>query len=315
MVLAAGASAIVVGWLARLVVPPTRRLAGRVRPYAAPARAGLGRGADVRAVAGGDPLTIGGPAVWQVLRPLLEAVAGAVGRLLGRGDDDHTLRRLRQAGLLGDVPEERRVQELRLQQVARALGYGALGLLAGVSLGLTGAAVVSLGALGAAVGPLRLQGRIDRRIEARRTRLRMELYTVNQLLAMHVRVGGGVVQAMRRIVSRGEGELVGELREILVAHESGVPLRDAFRHAAERTAEPFAARTYRLLATGAELGTDLADALLAHSEDVHEARREAMKRAATRRRAAMLVPIIAVLAPVMLLFVAAPLPSIVLGVH
>jgi hypothetical protein len=35
--------------------------------------------------------------------------------------------------------------------------------------------------------------------------------------------------------------------------------------------------------------------------------------AATRRGAAMLVPIIAILAPVMLLFVAAPLPALVLG--
>lgn len=38
-----------------------------------------------------------------------------------------------------------------------------------------------------------------------------------------------------------------------------------------------------------------------------------MRRAATKRRAAMLIPIIAILAPVMLLFVAAPLPSLVFG--
>ena len=51
------------------------------------------------------------------------------------------------------------------------------------------------------------------------------------------------------------------------------------------------------------------------SEDLRDARRDEMRRTATKRRAAMLVPTIAVLAPIMLLFVAAPLPSIVFGHH
>jgi hypothetical protein len=38
-----------------------------------------------------------------------------------------------------------------------------------------------------------------------------------------------------------------------------------------------------------------------------------MRRSATRRRAAMLVPIIGILAPVMLLFVGAPLPQVIFG--
>ena len=49
------------------------------------------------------------------------------------------------------------------------------------------------------------------------------------------------------------------------------------------------------------------------SEDLRDARREEIRQTATKRRAAMLVPTIAVLAPVMLLFIAAPLPSIVFG--
>ena len=38
-----------------------------------------------------------------------------------------------------------------------------------------------------------------------------------------------------------------------------------------------------------------------------------IKRSATKRRAAMLVPTIAVLAPVLILFVAAPLPFVITG--
>ena len=88
---------------------------------------------------------------------------------------------------------------------------------------------------------------------------------------------------------------------------------DAFRRAAENTPEPSAARTYHLLAASSERGADLGRALLALSEDVRDARREQMHKDAVRRRAAMLVPTIAILAPIMLLFIAAPLPSIVLG--
>jgi pilus assembly protein TadC len=68
-----------------------------------------------------------------------------------------------------------------------------------------------------------------------------------------------------------------------------------------------------LLAAAEERGADLAPALLALADDVREERRDDFKRASTKRRAALLVPIIAVLAPVMLLFVGAPLPSLVLG--
>ena len=64
---------------------------------------------------------------------------------------------------------------------------------------------------------------------------------------------------------------------------------------------------------GVERGVDLAGGLLALSEDLREARREQLHKDAVRRRAAMLVPTIGILAPIMLLFIAAPLPSIVLG--
>ena len=90
---------------------------------------------------------------------------------------------------------------------------------------------------------------------------------------------------------------------------------EAFRRAAELTPEPSAARTYQLLAAGVERGVDLGGGLLALSSDIRDARREQMHKDAVRRRAAMLVPTIAILAPIMLLFIAAPLPSIVLGHH
>ena len=114
-------------------------------------------------------------------------------------------------------------------------------------------------------------------------------------------------------VKNAEGEVVTELRDALQVHKAGTRASAAFRRIADLTPEPYCARTYGLLAIAEDRGADLADALLSLSEDVREARREAIRRSATKRRAAMLIPTIAILAPVMLLFVGAPLPSLLLG--
>jgi tight adherence protein C len=297
---------------ARLVVAPTPPLAGRVRPYTVPSRAALGRSADVLAVAEPGPV-LSGSTIARLLSPLVESLARRLGGVLDRTGDEVLLLRLRQAGMLRDVPEERRVQECRVRQLSSAAawtgGFGAFGL---VVVGSAAAALV-FAALGFVAGVGRWRGRIDAAITDRRTQMRIELYTINQLLAMHARVGGGVVQAIQRIVDRGHGAVVEELAEVLRLHRGGRRIVDALEHAARVTPEPNAARTYKLLANGVEYGADLAEALRALSEDIRRQRAEALRRAATKRRAAMLVPIIAVLAPVMLLFIAAPLPSIVLG--
>ena len=96
-------------------------------------------------------------------------------------------------------------------------------------------------------------------------------------------------------------------------HRSGIGAADAFRRLAETTPESHCARTYKLLASAEEMGVDLTEGLRALADEARRARREALRRSATRRRSAMLIPTIAILAPVMLLFVAAPLPQLVLG--
>jgi len=311
-VLAVVASAVVAAGTAGAVVRPTPRLGPRLRPYTAAARSALGRGADPAAIAEPGPVLSG-----NVLRRLLEPVVGRAARRLGsvldRDGDERLGLRLAQAGLLIDVPASRRVQEYRVRQLTRGLAqaaaFGTVALAAGRGAGPVLGALV----LGGVAGVARLRGRVDRAIDGRRAAMRMELYTVNQLLALHVRVGGGVAAAVQHVVERGSGAVVGELAEVLRSHRSGRRLGEALLGAATTTPEPHAARTYRLLAHGTELGSDLAEGLRLLSEDLRVQRVESLKRAATRRRAAMLVPIIAVLAPVMLLFVAAPLPSIVFG--
>lgn len=309
--LAAVSTAVAVAAFTRVIAPPTARLAPRLRPYTQATRSSLGHGVDALAWTPGGLLT--GGSLQRLVGPIVAGLAHGLGRLVDRASDETLLIRLHQAGLLGEIPESRRPQEYRIRQLGSAViwsvGLGA----AGLAMADTAGAVLTAALLGFVFGVTRWRAKIDRGIQDRRLRLCVELYTVNQLLAMHVRVGGGVVQALQHIVERGSGAVVSDLSDVLLAHRSGRRIGEALEHAAAVTPEPHAARTYRLLATGAELGADLGEGLRALSEDIRSQRLEALKRTATRRRAAMLVPIIAILAPVMLLFIAAPLPSIVLG--
>ena len=132
---------------------------------------------------------------------------------------------------------------------------------------------------------------------------------MNQLLAMHVRTGAGPVQATQRIVDRGAGVVVEELRtraRVDAQRRRPSPTRSDApprshpsppRHARTSCSQP-----------GPSAASTSPTACARLSEDLRDARREEIRKTATKRRAAMLVPTIAVLAPVMLLFIAAPLP-------
>lgn len=311
-VLGALAGGVAIAALASIIVRPTRRLAPRLRPYTLVARTTLGRSPDVLGVAR-PSMVLGGSTLRRLFGPILLAVGERFGSLLDGSSEEAMRLKVKQSGLYSEVADADQLAEYRLRQ----LGTGALGALAGMAVGIIlnrGVVfMLSMVFLGGFVFAARARGSLDRAIEERQQRMRIEIYTVNQLLAMRVRVGGGVVQAVQQMVLRGHGAVIDELREAMRLIRNGLPASETFDRIARNTPEPHCARTYALLGAAEERGADLGQALLALSEDVREARREAMKRTATKRRAAMLIPTIAILAPVLLLFVAAPLPDIVFG--
>jgi len=300
MLLAAAFTGLAAGLVLRWAVPPPRRLRGRVEPYLSPSLTRLNGPGD------------SGP-FRSIFGPIVRDIAEAVGRILDRGGSGVTLLKLRQAGWYPGRSEAEMLSGFRMAQLRTFVVWIVGALVSGHAIGATLPVRLTLLALGLVVGSTRIRGRLDRAIESRRETMKVEIYTVNQLLAMRVRAGGGVVQAVKATIDRGSGEVVSELEEALRLHRSGWRGPDAFRRIAELTPEPFCSRTYRLLASAEERGADLAGALLSLSEDVRETRREAIKRTATKRRAAMLVPTIAILAPVLILFVAAPLPYLITG--
>ncbi|MDX2344748.1 MAG: type II secretion system F family protein [Acidimicrobiia bacterium] len=300
--------AVSVAWV---VIRPYRSLAGRVRPYSTVARVRLTRSADVRGVAHDSP-AFGDATLRRLFGPIFDRLVASFGRLVATSNTARLTLRLRQAGLYPDLPEAERVQEFRVRSLARSLGwaagFGALGLVTSGPLSM-----VLFAGLGFVYGVLNARARIDKAVTERSERMRGELYTINQLIAMRTRVGGGVIDAIRHVVIRGNGILVDELAEVLRLHESGIPLTVALNRASDLTPEPEAARTYGVLATAQDRGADLGEALLDLSKDLRSARREELQRDASKKRLLMVIPIVVILAPIVLLFIAGPIPQIIFG--
>ena len=143
--------------------------------------------------------------------------------------------------------------------------------------------------------------------------MRIEVATIAQVLAVYARTGHGPVEAVREVTRRGRGEIVGELRQALTWIAGGTEPRRAYEQLAEHTPEPAAARLYRILGSAARSGGDIARALSAVADDVRAERSEEVARSAIRRRNAMLIPMVVLVAPVMLLFVGAALPHVIFG--
>lgn len=306
LALSAGATVSATAWV---FLRPPRRIRRRVTPYVQVVRTRLLRGADPETY-----LAISkSPArLLDVFEPILDRLSRLHGRVLGPRDEEQLSLRLRQSGLYPGMDAADRLRAFRNRALATAGATGAgMGLVGWQSQGAVGMAVYATA--GFLLGSFIAKGRVDRAVAARQRRIRSELYTVNQILAMRARAGGGVGDALRHVAQRGQGAIVSEIQEVLRLVRTGTPITDALRGAAASTSEPEAARLYHSLAITQERGVDLADSLLALSRDLRVARRdEAVTKAATRRVAAV-IPIVVILAPIAIAFLAAPLPSLIFG--
>lgn len=307
VVCAALGAALAAAGIVGMVVRPTRRLGPLVQPYAQLARSRLGRSADMSALVGIDtPAT----AIGRVLGPLVRSGAERLSTLVDACSEEELGRRLKQAGFT-DVD----AQHYRMRQLAWSVG----GALTGVALGLVqpgmprAAGVLCLGGAGLFYGAVRWRSRVARAIEARRERMRVDLYTVAQLLAVMIRTGYGPVGAIREVVQRGRGPVIEELDEALNWVEGGRPESEALEQLALETAEPLAARLYRVIAAGIQAGGDLAQSLRAVADDLRSERREEVDRKATVRQLRMMLATVVFMAPVVFVFMVPPLRSIVFG--
>lgn len=286
--LGVGGAALVLSAAPRLRRPA---LARRLTPYLGalgPRRSALLHGAP-------------GPAgILGALRPLAEAMGSRLPRMLG-DDGRDVAERLAAAGSPLDT------SAFRAEQATWALA----GLAAGVGLALVVtaagrppapvAALVVCGAFGAAGAAARDRA-LTRAVGRRRARARAELPTLVDLVCLAVTAGESLRGALDLVATSGTGPLCVELRIALRQARAGQPLSDALVQRARIIGlAPFDRFVAAVLASQ-ERGMPLADALRAMAFDTREAEKRNVLEAAGRKQVAMLVPVIALVLPIAVVF-------------
>lgn len=287
---------------ARAAIRQPKPLASRVEPYTIVARSRLGTTVPETQA---TPLP-GRSSVVLVFGPLVRTLADGLAKLVDASASSSAELRLGQAGLTLTV------EQYRTRQLAYAAGALAGGAFLGLLLGGSTRTVVLLAVAAALWGATRWRARVERLIKQRRERMRAELYTICQLIAVYIRTGDTPAGAIDRLVRRAHGEVVRELTSAAAQIRSGSEPRGVFQQLTASTPEPTAARLYRLLSSSWTAGGD-ADALLALGEDLRSSRREDLTRTMAKRQTAMALPLVMVIGPILILFVAAAIPHIVFG--
>ena len=296
--LLAGAS---VGLTAFKLAPPRRYITRRFAAYTEISRARLG----------GEVGSFTQPALYteataRILGPLAGGVTAAVTRVLGlTGGQDLDLR-LRQAGFPMSAASYRRLHVR--WAVAAPIGLGAVGLFT-----RSGLLTALFFAAGLVVGIRRTPDRLRSAVVRRSARMRSDLPTVAAMLSPKIENRKSLMTAVAEVVAEGSGPVIADLSRALNLVSAGYGDAAAFNLLAVETPEETAARFYRFLAAATRGGIDLPRALLDHADAMRQQRREEVERSAARRQMSMVLPDLIFMAPVLLLFLLAPVPRLLFG--
>ncbi len=280
-----------------LGLPRHRRvgLADRVLPYVRDTATPAALGPMRPQRRGAAPIMVIGATVIAPLARGVERVLGGAGSVR---------RRLLRAGHAPDV------DRFRAEQVV----WGAIGAAAALAIGLVGFATGSgnvllavSGVLGAAAfGVLARDWWLSHQARRREERMLLEFPTIAELLALSVSAGEGAIAALERVTRLSHGELADELRRCLADARAGANLPTALAGLADRSGLPSLTRFVDGIIVAVQRGTPLAEVLRAQAQDVREAGRRAVMEEAGRREILMMVPVVFLILPITVVFVAFP---------
>jgi tight adherence protein C len=199
------------------------------------------------------------------------------------------------------------VRDFRMSEVSWGIGGLAAGLASCALLAAGGRAISPVAALVmalvfAAGSVLWRERALDRAVAARRAAMLAEFPTTVDLVCLAVTAGESLRGALDIVARTGGGPLAFELRAVLRAARAGEPLADALGVAARRIdLAPFD-RFVDAVVAAQQRGLPLADALHALAGDVRESRKRDVLEAAGRKQVAMLIPVVALVLPVAVVF-------------
>jgi tight adherence protein C len=242
------------------------------------------------------------PRAERWLGPRLPSAVRMVGRFGSEPSD--LASRLRRAGA------SLTVEQFRAEQVVWGIG----GLAAGIGLGFglaasRGTSPLALAVLAvstAASGVAAREYALGRAVARREAGILAELPTIAEMLALAVNAGEGIGGALDRVGRIAAGSLADELRAMVGAAKSGVPLGEALRELADATRVAELRRFADGIAIAVERGTPLADLLHSQANDIREAGRRRLMEEGGKREIAMMIPVVFLILPVTVIFAVFP---------
>jgi tight adherence protein C len=249
---------------------------------------------------------VAGEAMRRVLGPLGAAALSLLGRVVRFGQQRDIELAIRRAGMDMDLATYRR--EYLRWLLGAPIALGLLGVLTGRA-----SYVVGFFLAGLVVGARRLPERLRARTRRRCERMRSDLPTVVSVLALKIDNNKTLSVAVNDLVRQGSGPVIKDLDRALHLVNAGYGEASAFGLIARECCEPAAARFYRFLAAAVGGGVDLAAALLDQANELRAQRREEVERSAAKRQMSMVVPNLVFMAPVLFIFLLAPVPEMLFG--
>ncbi|KAA9111584.1 type II secretion system F family protein [Microbacterium rhizomatis] len=218
------------------------------------------------------------PSIW---RNVQHRFAGVV------GGSEGTTRRLRQAGLSGDVASFRGTQ---LVWAIGGLVVGGAVLVVLALLDRFSALAVLLPPVLGVTAAIAADYRLTRAARVRVGRIQDELPTVLEFLALCLAAGEGLLDSVRRVGAVGAGDLTTELRGVVLAVGTGSSLAEALTRSAGDLQIPSLSRCIDHLVAAIDRGAPLAHVLHAQAVDAREDAKRTLIEQAGRKEIYMLIP-------------------------
>ncbi|HRQ00380.1 MAG TPA: type II secretion system F family protein [Terrimesophilobacter sp.] len=242
------------------------------------------------------------PVLGSLLAPLGESVRIVVDRMLG-GSDTIELR-LRQSG------SQAAAAEFRMRQLAWALGGLGIGAVLAIIAAQTGRAptiaLVALVGVAGVGGFVARDWLLQRAAKARLARVASELPTVLEFLTLSLAAGEGILDSIRRVSGRGNGELSAEFTNVSAQVAAGVPLARALTELADGIRLPALTRCIEQVTGALDRGTPLVETLRAQAQDARDQAKRALLEVAGRKEVGMLMPLVFLILPTTIVFAIFP---------
>ncbi|SDQ13562.1 type II secretion system F family protein [Microbacterium sp. cf332] len=196
---------------------------------------------------------------------------------------------------------------------ARQVLAGIAGLVVGVVLAVAGSvasatspAVALVPGVSAAGGVVLAHLTLVRAADRRMRRIREEVPTVLEFLALCLSAGESLTDALRRVGDVGAGELTAHLRAAVLAAGTGSSLADALRDMARSLGVGSIDRAVDHLVSAIERGAPLAQVLQSQAADAREDAKRVLIEQAGRKEILMLLPLVFLVLPLSVLFAVFP---------